>query len=131
MSKRSRALPLLLLAASTLAYGLSFENTAVVRTVELGGSVAHVTTTFAIRSLEDGLKTYTVALGRDDKAKTSWLEAKVKGQKATLQVKEGGFDADRCVSNLLPTCHQRLTNLEVNAILSISFCQKRCPSIIP
>ena len=32
----------------------SFENTAVVRTVELGGSLVSVTTTYAIRALEDG-----------------------------------------------------------------------------
>jgi oligosaccharyltransferase complex subunit alpha (ribophorin I) len=102
MSKCWRVLPLFLLAASTFASHPSFENTAIVRTVELGGSVVHVTTTFALKSLEDGLKTYTVALGRHDKARTSWLEAKVKGQKATLQVEEKPFDADRCV---VPTSH--------------------------
>jgi hypothetical protein len=34
---------------------------AIVRTVELGGSVVHVTTTYAIKALKDGLKMYTVA----------------------------------------------------------------------
>lgn len=99
MPKPWRVFPLFLLAASAFASGQSFVNTAIVRTIELGGSVAHITTTYAIKSQEDGLTTYTVALGRDDKEKTSWLEAKVKGQKAALQVKEHAFDDDRCVDH--------------------------------
>jgi len=95
MPKPWRIFPLFLLAASAFASSQSFGNTAIVRTIELGGSVVHITTTYAIKSQEDGLKTYTVALGRDDKEKTSWLEAKVKGEKAALQVKEHAFDADR------------------------------------
>jgi oligosaccharyltransferase complex subunit alpha (ribophorin I) len=78
-----------------LASGQSFENTAVVRTVELGGSVVHVTTTYAIKTLEDGLKTYTVTLGRDEKAKTSWLQAMVKGQKTILAIEERPFDSTK------------------------------------
>ncbi|KAF4619525.1 hypothetical protein D9613_005085 [Agrocybe pediades] len=88
MPKCWRLLPLLAYAASVLASSQSFENTAIVRTVELGGAVVHVTTTYAIKSLEDGLKAYTIALGRDERAKTSYLEAKVKGQQDALQIKE-------------------------------------------
>ncbi|KDR83748.1 hypothetical protein GALMADRAFT_236102 [Galerina marginata CBS 339.88] len=94
MPKCWRALPLFFFVASVFASSQSFENTAIVRTVELGGSVVHVTTTYAIKSLEDGQKTYTIALGRDEKVKTSWLEATVKGQNSPLQVKEHAFDAN-------------------------------------
>jgi oligosaccharyltransferase complex subunit alpha (ribophorin I) len=88
---------LLFFVASVLASSQSFENTAIVRTIELGGSVVHVTTTYAIKALEDGLKTYTVTLGREEKAKTSWLQATVKGQKTILPVKERPFDSNMCV----------------------------------
>ena len=98
MPKPWQILPLFLLAASAFTSSQSFGNTAIVRTIELGGSVAHITTTYAIKSQEDGLTTYTVALGRDDKEKTSWLEAKVKGQKAALQLKEHASDVDKCVN---------------------------------
>lgn len=91
---------LFLSLSSVLVSGQSFENTAIVRTVELGGSVVHVTTTYAIKALEDGLKTYTVTLGRDEKAKTSWFEATVKGQKTVLPVRERPFDSNEYVSSL-------------------------------
>ena len=97
MPKRWPSLLLFLSVTSVLASGQSFENTAIVRTVELGGSVVHVTTTYAIKALEDGLKTYTVALGRDEKAMTSWIEATVKGQKTALPVKERPFDWNKYV----------------------------------
>lgn len=95
MLKCWRALPLLLCAVSAFASSQSFENTAIVRTVELGGSVVHVTTTYAIKALEDGQKTYTIALGREEKSKTSFLEAKLKGQQKSLNVKEHPFDANK------------------------------------
>ena len=88
---------LILSVSSALASSQSFENTAIVRTVELGGSVVHVTTTYAIKALEDGLKTYTIALGRNEKVKTSWFEATVKGQKTILPVKERPFDSHKYV----------------------------------
>ena len=91
------SLLLFLSVTSVLASGHSFENTAIVRTVELGGSIVHVTTTYAVKALEDGLKTYTVFLGRDEKAKTSWLQAMVKGQKTNLLVKERPFDSNKYV----------------------------------
>jgi len=131
MSKPWRIFPLFLVAASAFASSQSFGNTAIVRTIELGGSVAHITTTYAIKSQEDGLTTYRVALGRDDKEKTSWLEAKVKGQKTALVVKEHAFDVDGYVdfynSSQSPVS---IVHLQGNIIPSILFCQKRCPSMI-
>ena len=78
----------LLFVTSVLASSSSFENTAIVRTADLGGSIVHVTTTFSIKALENGQKTYTIALSRDEKAKTSWIESKLKGNREHLTVKE-------------------------------------------
>lgn len=100
-----RTLPFLLLVSvtSVFASSKSFENTAIVRTAELGGSVVHVTTTYAIKALEDGQKTYIVALGRDEREKTSFIEAKVKGSKEPLKIKERALDTSKYVSEMLYT----------------------------
>lgn len=70
----------------------SFENTAIVRTVELGGALVHVTTTYAIKSLEDGSSIYTLAIPQDEHQKTSWLEVKIKGQSTILPLQLVGDD---------------------------------------
>ncbi|KAI9001442.1 oligosaccharyl transferase alpha subunit [Trametes punicea] len=72
----------------------SFENTAIVRTVELGGALVHVTTTYAVKALEDGSSVYTLALGEQEHAHTSWLEAKLKGQSASLPLGDFGYHPD-------------------------------------
>ncbi|KAH9918214.1 oligosaccharyl transferase alpha subunit [Epithele typhae] len=72
----------------------SFENTAVVRTVDLGGTLTYVTTTYAIRALEDGSSVYTIALGEQEHARTSWLEAKLKGQTKRLPLEDFGFHSE-------------------------------------
>jgi oligosaccharyltransferase complex subunit alpha (ribophorin I) len=88
--KRWRTFSFLFLSliASSLASPQSFENTAVVRSVELGGAVVHVTTTYAIKAIEAGAKVYTIALGLEEKEKTSWFEVKVKGQHTPLSISE-------------------------------------------
>ncbi|CDO71331.1 hypothetical protein BN946_scf184908.g89 [Trametes cinnabarina] len=73
----------------------SFENTAIVRTVELGGALVHVTTTYAVKALEDGSSVYTLALGEQEHAHTSWLEVKLKGQSALLPLEDFGYHPDR------------------------------------
>ncbi|KAG1754033.1 Ribophorin I [Suillus paluster] len=91
MTRRWRALPLLLVSALAPSFslaGLSFENTAIVRTIELGGSLVHVSTTYAVKALEPGQTTYQIALSKAERAKTSWLEAKVKGRTVPLDVTE-------------------------------------------
>ncbi|KAI0347194.1 oligosaccharyl transferase alpha subunit [Trametopsis cervina] len=70
----------------------SFENTAIVRTVDLGGSLVHVTTTYAVKALEDDSSIYTIALGEDEAKKTSWIQAKVKGQTVPLQLEHFGLN---------------------------------------
>lgn len=76
----------------------SFENTAVVRTVDLGGSLVHVTTTYAVKALEDDSSIYTIALGEDEQKKTSWIQAKMKGEVVPLQLEKFGLNRNTCVS---------------------------------
>ncbi|KAF8897526.1 oligosaccharyl transferase alpha subunit [Infundibulicybe gibba] len=84
---------LVLFTVTYSALASPFENTAVVRTVELGGSAVHVTTTYAIRALKAQSKVYTLALGTEEKERTSWLEVKVKGQAKPLPIEAHGFDS--------------------------------------
>jgi len=70
--------------------GPAFENTAIVRTIELGGSLTHVSTTYAVKALEPGQTVYHITLGKDEREKTSWVEAKVKGQMIPLEIAELG-----------------------------------------
>ncbi|KAI0278844.1 oligosaccharyl transferase alpha subunit [Russula aff. rugulosa BPL654] len=91
-----RRLPVLALAilSSTFVSALphSFENTAIVRTVDLGGSLVYVATTYAIRALEDGAQQYVVSLGEKEAQAVSWFEAKLKGQSEPLKVTTGPLD---------------------------------------
>ncbi|KAI9447969.1 oligosaccharyl transferase alpha subunit [Lactarius indigo] len=83
-------LPVLALASLSWSFvsaaSHSFENTAIVRTVDLGGSLVHVTTTYAIRALDNGAQQYLVTLGEKEAQSTSWFEAKLKGQSEPLTV---------------------------------------------
>lgn len=91
-------------AAAAYAFGLllllqlpgsvraQFENTAIVRTIELGGPSVHVTTTYAVRATEAGVNTYTFSLSEEDGTRTSWIEARVKGQKDALPIERYGFN---------------------------------------
>jgi oligosaccharyltransferase complex subunit alpha (ribophorin I) len=95
---RSVAFFLLGLTLPSLGYSSqSFENTGIVRTLELGGSLVHITTTFNVKVLESGSNLYTIALGQEEKRKTSWIEATVKGQKELLKLEDLGFDSERYV----------------------------------
>ncbi|KAH8118689.1 oligosaccharyl transferase alpha subunit [Phellopilus nigrolimitatus] len=70
----------------------SFENTAVVRTVELAGSLVHVRTTFAVKALETGSMIYAFALGRAEAEKTSFIEARLKNQQEPLELQHFGLN---------------------------------------
>ena len=70
----------------------SFENTAVVRTVELAGSLVRVRTTFAAKALETGAMIYAFALGKEDGERTSFLEARLKGEQEPLEIQHFGLD---------------------------------------
>jgi len=96
--KRWRARPFLflgLVAQAIASPSQSFENTAIVRTVELGGSIVHVTTTYAIKAIELNAQTYTVALNAADKKTISWLEAKIKGHEGPLSVREHSLNTNK------------------------------------
>ncbi|KAI0921757.1 hypothetical protein AcV5_000735 [Taiwanofungus camphoratus] len=83
-----------LLFSSLVLADHSFENTAIVRTVELGGSLVHVTTTYAVKALDNGAQVYTIALGEREHKRTSWLEAKLKGQATLLPLEDAGYDSE-------------------------------------
>lgn len=121
MLQRWRMLCLLvagsLLPSFSLA-GPSFENTAVVRTIEPGGSVVHVSTTYAIKALEGGQTTYHVALAKDEKEKTSWMEARVKGQAKPLTITVLDED-DTAASSLIAVKLPR--ELSANGTLNLLF----------
>lgn len=84
----------LLLLGFVLPSFASFENTAIVRSVDVGGSLVHITTTFAIKALEDGSNVYIFALSEDEQEKTSWIKAKVKGQSSALSLENHGLSKD-------------------------------------
>ncbi|KAF8450710.1 Ribophorin I [Boletus edulis BED1] len=93
MLRRWRTLSLLLLSSLLPSFSLAgpaFENTAIVRTIELGGSLVHVSTTYAVKALEPGQTVYHVTFGKHEKEKTSWIEAKVKGQVKPLEITDLG-----------------------------------------
>jgi oligosaccharyltransferase complex subunit alpha (ribophorin I) len=81
---------------STFVHGyLLFENTAIVRTLILGGSSVHVTTIYEVKALESGAELYEITLGQEERARTSWLEAAVKGTTQKLPIKDSRFDSFR------------------------------------
>lgn len=78
----------------------SFENSAIVRTVDLGGALVHVATTFAAKALQSDSKTYTIALSETEISKTSWLEVRIKGKDDMLPVTTRGLDEEQLVTLL-------------------------------
>jgi hypothetical protein len=96
-----------------LQHGHHFENTAIVRAVDLGGSLVHVTTTYAIKALTDGSDIYTIALTPEEKAKTSWVQVKAKGQQQALDIWDAppDYDPHRYNSSRAFNSHTRSTPL--------------------
>ena len=80
-------------AFAAIQVPLSFENTAIVRSIELGGSAVHVTTSYTSRSLgkENNIFYFVIPKNLDDK--TSWVDVKIKGQSSPLPVEKHGIDA--------------------------------------
>jgi oligosaccharyltransferase complex subunit alpha (ribophorin I) len=72
-----------------------FENTAIVRTVELGGSLTYSSTTYAVKAVKDDVSAYIVSLSESEYAVTSWIQAKVKGQSNPLRLTLLGQDEIR------------------------------------
>lgn len=87
----------LLPSLATVHNDNKFENTAVVRTVELGGSLVHVRTTYAVRALQSGAKAYTIALGEREASRTHFMEVRVKGQKELPTLESVGLQPEQYV----------------------------------
>lgn len=88
-------LPLLVGSLLANAAPPAFVNTAVVRTVDLGGATTQVTTTFTAKALVDGATEYLLALGKEDDARLGWLEVREKKGKTTgddLSWSKGDYD---------------------------------------
>ncbi|KAG9016775.1 dolichyl-diphosphooligosaccharide--protein glycosyltransferase subunit 1 [Tulasnella sp. 427] len=75
----------------------AFENSAVVRSIELGGATTQITTSYTVRSLKNKNAVYVFALSNDDASNTSWIEAKLKGSNTPLELKRSS-DADEPIA---------------------------------
>jgi len=64
----------------------AFENSAIVRVVELGAALGHMRTTYSIKSLDGESTTYALAVGEKEHEKTSFIEVRVKGKQKPLQL---------------------------------------------
>lgn len=84
---------LVIAAVSAISISPSFENVAIVRTVELGGSSVHVTTSYTARSLSKNNDVYYLSVPRHQDEQTSWIEAKLKGASSSLTVDKHGIEA--------------------------------------
>lgn len=80
-------------AVSAINVPPSFENTAIIKNIELGGSFVHVTTTYTARSLSKNNGIYYLSIPRHQDSKTSWLEAKLKGSSIPLTIDKHGIEA--------------------------------------
>jgi oligosaccharyltransferase complex subunit alpha (ribophorin I) len=79
----------------------TFENTNIQRTIELGGSLTHVTTTYAFKALGSlGPNVYTLALSELDHARTSLFDVKLKGSTEDVKVEKYGFNPKRFVVSI-------------------------------
>ncbi|KAJ3563847.1 hypothetical protein NP233_g8674 [Leucocoprinus birnbaumii] len=123
MPPRWRTLPSVLLTflsltTTCIAAEPVFENTAIVRTAELGGSIVHVTTTYAIKSLANGQDRYAIAFPRRERDATSFLEVKVKGQKDPLEIREKPFYANAKFTEVDVLLPKKLgTNATLNLVV--------------
>lgn len=95
---RLAALALLPLLASAAA---SFQNTAIVRTIELGGSISVVSTTYTAKvTSQEAATEYIVGLGKEEEGKVGWFDVREKkGSKAggQLEWRRGRWDERRSV----------------------------------
>ena len=55
----------------------------------------HVTTTYAVKALENGATVFTLALAEREHERASWLEAKIKGAQNILPMESAGFDTEK------------------------------------
>ena len=75
----------LLALAKALSPPQSFVNTAIARTVELGGATTSVNTQFNVKANVDGPGDYWLALAGDGQPEPAWWEVKVAGQEVEVK----------------------------------------------
>lgn len=90
--------------ALALKVPAAFENTAIVRQVELGGTLSSATTTYTVRALSDGAQEYVLTLSKEEGDKTSWFVPKLKGSDEETPAARG-FDAAEYVAVMLLVSH--------------------------
>lgn len=89
---RWRHLPLALLGLVAHVCA-QFENTAIVRTIEPAGALTGVTTTYAVKMLEENANQYLVTMSKLEGKRTSFIEARLKGKSDTLHIIPKGVQA--------------------------------------
>lgn len=75
-------LPLLLIPAALAAPAQNFLNTAIARTIELGGTTSSVQTQYSVKALSDRPGLYWLAIGQG----VGWWEVSMAGK--VLEVEE-------------------------------------------
>jgi hypothetical protein len=68
----------------------SFVNTAIARTVELGGATTHVTTQYNVKATEDGNGEYRLALAGKGDEEPAWWEVMVGGKAVDVGLVSAG-----------------------------------------
>ena len=89
---RWRHLPLALLGLVAHVCA-QFENTAIVRTIEPAGALTTVTTTYAVKVLEENANQYLVTMSKLEGKRTSFIEARLKGKSENLHIIPKGVQA--------------------------------------
>lgn len=89
-------------AVSAINISPSFENTAIIRQVELDGATVHVTTSYTLRSLSKNNGVYYISIPKSQDDVTHWVDAKLKGSSVELPISKHGIEAmlssSECVS---------------------------------
>lgn len=114
---------------STIVLGLalpswaSFENTAVVRSIDLGGALVYTTTTYNVKALEDGSNVYVFSLTEKEQETTSWMEARVKGHSAPLGLENHGLSHEYVLDLMSLWCIAAKCHLQRDVLLLGRFAQ--------
>ena len=99
MSFKNRILPVFSLLC-TLVFSTNatdaFVNTGIARVIELEGALVYSRTTYAIKALGQS-NTYKIVLGEDEHVKTSFIEARVKGDQKPLELRSPGLNSRKYV----------------------------------
>lgn len=115
-------LPSLGRLALALNVPTTFENAAIVRQVELSGTLSSVTTTYTARALSNNAQEYVVTLSKDEGDKTTWFSPKLAGSDTEIPVVQGFDAADQVYfyKIALPTAATRDDTVVINVATTLS-----------